>query len=114
MNIVVEFTNNSGNVFRGHNNELIPAGAKFYMVATLDPSAQAGVTQPQSETINQVFRQDYTTVANLTINTNDATDHNKGLGAAYNVIPDLRTPALSIGLSVDLTWQTGLTFDVNM
>ena len=114
VNIVVEFTNNSGNVFRGHNNELIPAGAKFYMVATLDPSAQAGVTQPQGETINQVFRQDYTTVANLTINTNDATDHNKGLGAAYNVIPDLRTPALSIGLSVDLTWQTGLTFDVDM
>jgi len=114
VNIVVEFTNNSGNVFRGHNNELIPAGAKFYMVATLDPSAQAGVTQPQGETINQVFRQDYTTVANLTINTNDATDHNKGLGAAYNVIPDLRTPALSIGLSVDLTWQTGLTFNIDM
>ena len=114
VNIVVEFTNNSGNVFRGHNNELIPAGAKFYMVAKLDPSAQTGVTQPQGETINQVFRQDYTTVANLTINTNDATDHDKGLGAAYNVIPDLRTPALSIGLSVDLTWQSGLTFDVNL
>ncbi len=114
VNIVVEFTNNSGNVFRGHNNELIPAGAKFYMVAKLDPSAQTGVAQPQGETINQVFRQDYTTVANLTINTNDATDHDKGLGAAYNVIPDLRTPALSIGLSVDLTWQTGLTFDIDI
>jgi len=114
VNIVVEFTNNSGNVFRGHNNELIPAGAKFYMVAKLDPSAQTGVAQPQGETINQVFRQDYTTVANLTINTNDATDHDKGLGAAYNVIPDLRTPALSIGLSVDLTWQSGLTFNIDM
>lgn len=114
VNIVVEFTNNSGNVFRGHNNELIPAGAKFYMVAKLDPSDQNGVKQPQGETINQVFRQDYTTVANLTINTNDATDHNKGLGAAYNVIPDLRTPALSIGLSVDLSWQSGLTFNIDM
>ena len=115
VNIVVEFTNNSGNVFRGHNNELIPAGAKFYMVATLNPTATSGVTQPSKDAnINQVFLQDYTTVANLTINTNDATDHNKGLGAAYNVIPDLRTPALSIGLSVDLTWQSGLTFNVDM
>ena len=114
VNIVVEFTNNSGNVFRGHNNELIPAGAKFYMVAPLNPTAKSGVTQPSGTTINQVFLQDYTTIANLTINTNDGSDHNKGLGAAYNVIPDLRTPALSIGLSVDLTWQSGLTFDVDL
>lgn len=112
VNIVVEFTNNSGNVFRGHNNELIPAGAKFYMVATLDPTK--GTKPTDNSSINQVLLQDYTTVANLTINTNDGSDHNKGLGAAYNVIPDLRTPALSIGLSVDLTWQNGLTFDVDL
>lgn len=114
VNIVVEFENNSGNVFRGHNNELIPAGAKFYMVAQLNPSAGTGVTQPDGGNIKNVILQDYVTKANLSINTNDGADHDKGLGAAYNVIPDLRTPALSIGLSVDLTWQTGLTFDVNM
>ena len=114
VNIVVEFENNSGNVFRGHNNELIPAGAKFYMVAQLNPSATSGVSQPKDGSIKNVILQDYVTKANLSINTNDGNDHDKGLGAAYNVIPDLRTPALSIGLSVDLTWQTGLTFDVNM
>ena len=115
VNIVVEFTNNSGNDFRGHNNELIPAGAKFYMVAKLDPTATSDVTQPSKDAnINQVFLQDYTTVANLSINTNSDTNHDKGLGAAYNVIPDLRTPALSIGLSVDLTWQSGLTFNIDM
>ena len=114
VNIVVEFENNSGNVFRGHNNELIPAGAKFYMVAQLNPSATSGVTQPKDGSIKNVILQDYVTTANLSINTNDGNDHDKGLGAAYNVIPDLRTPALSIGLSVDLTWQTGLTFDVDM
>ncbi len=114
VNIVVEFENNSGNVFRGHNNELIPAGAKFYMVAQLNPSAGSGVTQPKDGSIKNVILQDYVTKANLSINTNSGNDHDKGLGAAYNVIPDLRTPALSIGLSVDLTWQTGLTFDVNM
>jgi hypothetical protein len=114
VNIVVEFENNSGNVFRGHNNELIPAGAKFYMVAQLNPSAGSGVTQPKDGSIKNVILQDYVTKANLSINTNDGKDHDKGLGAAYNVIPDLRTPALSIGLSVDLTWQTGLTFEVDM
>ena len=114
VNIVVEFTNNSGNVFRGYNNELIPAGAKFYMVAPLNPSATSGVTQPDGGSIKNVILQDYVTKANLSINSNDADGHDKGLGAAYNVIPDLRTPALSIGLSVDLTWQSGLTFNVDM
>ena len=66
-----------------------------------------------------MFKQDYVTSANFTIqaNTKDAStspNQDKGLGAAYNVIPDLRTPALSIGLSVDLTWQSGLTFDVDL
>ena len=114
VNIVVEFKNNSGNVFRGHNNELIPAGAKFYMVAQLNPSAGTGVTQPDGGSIKNVILQDYVTKANLSINTNNDEGHDKGLGAAYNVIPDLRTPALSIGLSVDLTWQSGLTFNVDM
>ena len=58
--------------------------------------------------------QDYVTTANFTIVKNDGTSHANGLGAAYNVIPDLRTPALSIGLSVDLTWQSGLTFNVDL
>ena len=45
---------------------------------------------------------------------NSDTNHDKGLGAAYNVIPDLRTPALSIGMSVDLNWQSGLTFNIGI
>ena len=118
VNIVVEFENNSGNVFRGHNNELIPAGAKFYMVAQLNPSAKTGITQPTPAGTafdnTKVFQQDFTTIANLKIVSNDVDGHDKGLGAAYNVIPDLRTPALSIGLSVDLTWQAGLTFNIDM
>ncbi len=119
INIVVELGNNTGNVFRGHKNELIPAGAKFYMVAQLDPSAKDGVSQPTGGSIKNVILQDYVTTANLTIKQNvkdDSTNPNQdqGLGAAYNVIPDLRTPALSIGLSVDLNWQSGLTFNIGM
>lgn len=115
VNMVVELENNTGKAFYGHNKQVIPAGSKFYMVAQLNPSAG---TQPQSPGTafdnTKVFQQDFTTIANLKIVTNDDGEHDKGLGAAYNVIPDLRTPALSIGLSVDLTWQTGLTFDIDM
>lgn len=118
VNMVVELENNTGKAFYGHNQQVIPAGSKFYMVAQLNPSATSGVTPPTPAGTafdnTKVFQQDFTTIANLKIVSNAADGHDKGLGAAYNVIPDLRTPALSIGLSVDLTWQTGLTFDVDM
>lgn len=118
VNMVVELENNTGKAFYGHNKQVIPAGSKFYMVAQLNPSATTGITQPTTPGTafdkSKVFQQDFTTIANLTIVSNNDGEHDKGLGAAYNVIPDLRTPALSIGLSVDLTWQAGLTFNVDM
>lgn len=110
VNVLLELTNNTGKRFKGKNG-YIPAGAKFYLLGTLTPNKG---TNYDATKLNQVFKQDYVTTANFTIVTNDGDGHDKGLGAAYNVIPDLRTPALSIGLSVDLTWQTGLTFDVDM
>ena len=112
VNVLLELTNNTGKRFKGKDG-YIPAGAKFYLLGTLTPS-KGQIDGQTSTTLNQVFKQDYVTTANFTIVTNDGKDHDKGLGAAYNVIPDLRTPALSIGLSVDLTWQTGLTFNVDM
>lgn len=113
--MVVELENNTGKDFAGHNGDIIKAGANFYMVAKLDPKNNMGeVTQPGSVNLTKVFQQDYTTVANLTIMENSDTNHDKGLGAAYNVIPDLRTPALSIGMSVDLNWQSGLTFNIGI
>lgn len=113
--MVVELENNTGKDFAGHNGDIIKAGANFYMVAKLDPTNNMGeVTQPGSVTLTKVFQQDYTTVANLKIMENSDTNHDKGLGAAYNVIPDLRTPALSIGMSVDLNWQSGLTFNIGI
>ena len=110
VNVLLELTNNTGKRFKGKDG-YIPDGAKFYLLGTLTPSKG---TSYDATKLNQVFKQDYVTTANFTIVTNNGEGHDKGLGAAYNVIPDLRTPALSIGLSVDLTWQTGLTFNVDM
>lgn len=96
--IAVEFKNNSGADFYGADG-LVKDGATFYMVAQLDPDA---ATDAKGRT--SVFEQDYTTVANLTINS---------LKHAYNCIPDLRSTQLSLGLAVDLTWQDGIVFDVD-
>jgi hypothetical protein len=37
----------------------------------------------------------------------------KNLRAAYNTIPDLRTPKLELGFSVDLTWQSGHEYTID-
>ena len=57
-----------------------------------------------TETGGHVFKQDFTTTAKLTL---------KDLKTAYNTIPDLRTPQLELGFSVDLTWQNGHLYKVD-
>lgn len=100
VNIAIELVNNTGNNFEGADG-MIYKGATFYMVAQLDPSdASLSNTDKKS-----VFMQDYKTTANLTI---------KSLKGAYNVIPDLRSTNLTFGLAVDLDWEEGLTFDVDI
>lgn len=104
VNIAVEFVNN-GAEFYGANGQVIPAGAKFYLIAQLNPTAGVtGVTIPDGLQNPHVFMQDYTTTANLTI---------KSLANAYNTIPDLRASELSLGLTVDLNWTSGIKFDVD-
>ena len=100
VRIAVEMVNNTGKDFYGVGNQLIPNGGKFYVVAQLDPA-----TQGTSATGGKVFKQDYTTTATLTL---------KNLRNAYNTIPDLRTPKLELGFSVNLEWRTGDTYDVDL
>ena len=87
---------------------------KFYLVAELNPNAATGVSGTiqwpdadksnfPAKDINRVFIQDHTTTAKFTINS---------LQNAYVTIPDLRASNLQLGLSVDLNWRNGLTFDV--
>lgn len=101
--VAVELVNNTGIDFYGADG-MIPAGGKFYLIGKLNPEAATGVTG-KDDNVNRVFLKDYTTKANLTIN---------DLKNAYNVIPDLRSTAISVGLAVNLEWQTGITFDVEI
>lgn len=99
--VTIELENNSGQAFYGKDG-IIQKDTKFYLVGQLNPN-KTGLTNPNS--VNRVFVQDYVTTANFKI---------KDLKDAYNCIPDLRTSGINVGLAVDLSWKTGITFDVDI
>lgn len=103
VKFVLELTNNSGTEFVGQNNQIIPNGGKFYLAGALNVNAENGVTNPAA--LEDVFISDYLTKANVKISS---------LKDAYNVIPDLRATNLQLGLSVDLEWEEGITFEVEI
>lgn len=96
VNFALEMVNN-GEAFYGSDG-LVPTGGTFYLVGTLSTK--------QSDTENNyVFEKDHHTVANVTISS---------LATAKNVVPDLRQTQLELGLYVDLTWEEGLVYDVEI
>lgn len=96
--VTVELQNNSDEDFYGAEG-IIPKNTKFYLVGELKLSGNT------TETIDRVFVKDHTTVANFTIT---------NLKKAYNHIPDMRTSKINVGLAVDLKWETGIQFDVEL
>lgn len=99
--VTIELTNKSGQAFYGKDG-IIQKDTKFYLVGILNPNKE-GLSKPAG--VNRVFVQDYVTTANFKI---------KDLKSAYNCIPDLRTSGINVGLAVDLSWKTGITFDVEI
>lgn len=101
VNVVIELENKAGD-FYGVDG-LIPKDSKFYLAGTLDLSKNNKTED--GTTLDHVFIKDHTTVANFTIN---------DLKKAYNCIPDLRTSKINVGLAVDLKWESGIIFDVEL
>lgn len=100
--VVLEFVNNTGVDFYGKEG-MVPKEGKFYLVGKLDKAATTGVTNTKN--VDHIFVQDHTTVANFNI---------KSLKNAYNNIPDLRSTSVSVGLAVNLTWENGIEFNVDI
>ena len=113
--VALEFQNNTGVDFFGKDN-LIANGSNFYLIGELDPSSMTGPALPAyhalppydagctTNTISRVFIQDHMTTANFKIG-----EHS--LKYAYLTVPDLCSSSVTLGLSVDLKWETGLVFD---
>ncbi|OYP69750.1 hypothetical protein [Prevotella sp. P2-180] len=128
VSIAIELVNNTGVDFKGQDG-IVADGQKFYLVGRLEIENKTLSGWPVSYDTDEnnhtegylyksyenrypveantlrVFIQDYTTVAKFTINS---------LKNAYVTIPDLRASKLQLGLSVDLEWKTGLTYDVTI
>ena len=125
----LELLNNTDDDFWGEMN-LIRKGGVFYLIGKLDLAAAIAKARETNasaftdldrdydcyppydnngNTVNapRVFMQDYITIANLTLG-EDCLKH------AYVTVPDLRSSQISLGLSIDMSWTTGLTFDVDM
>lgn len=112
--VALEFVNNTGIDFYGVNG-MIPAGNTFYLVGKLELSTAAdtwtssyptGYRVPQSG-VKRVFGQDHKAVAKFRIG-------ETSLQKAYSTIPDLRSTEVLFGLSVDLNWEAGMTFTVDL
>lgn len=123
VNIALEFKNN-GKDFYGRDG-LIAQGQKFYLVGKLKGDATnatnslpttwpAGIPQSGNR---RVFIQDFKTTAVFTIDNGDSTADPArvpSLQNAYSVIPDLRSTQMVFGLSVNLAWTPGLTYNISL
>ena len=116
--VALELKNNTGQDFYGKHS-LIRNGDSFYLVGKLDPTniawddlGQLSTDHPlppynadgSSKEIVRVFMQDFMTTANFWFN-------ETSLHEALLTVPDLRHSSLTLGLSVDMNWSTGITFD---
>ena len=110
--VALEFQNNGGD-FYGVGN-MIRAGGTFYLVGKLTlANATNSITWPTnyaippynattgaSQEVNRIFIQDFMTTATFKIGA-------ESLQKAFVTVPDLRSSQTSLGLSVNLEWQTG-------
>lgn len=90
--VALEFINNSDKDFVGVDG-IVYKGTKFYLVAEIDPSEFSG--DPRTEIRDRVFTQDYTTTLNMKVT---------GLAKAYNVVPNLLSPRLELGIELVTRW----------
>ena len=90
--VVLEFINNSDKDFYGLDG-IILRGTKFYLAGEIDPAeASSGAT---AATVGRVFTQDYTTTLKMRVT---------GLAKAYNVVPNLLSPRLELGIELVPRW----------
>ncbi len=90
--VALELTNDSGTDFKGLGG-IVQKGTKFYLVGEIDP--EQFKEDSRTEIRDRVFTQDYTTTLNIKV---------KGLEKAYNVVPNLLSPRLELGIELTPKW----------
>ena len=92
VKIILEFENKSGSQFYGMNQQIIYPGTRFYLVGEIDPSDGTG---GDTTSAGRVFTKDYTTLVNVTV---------ASLAKAYNVLPNILSSNLEIGVETTPQW----------
>lgn len=116
--VALEFKNGNVKDIYGKGG-MIPKGGTFYLVGKLQlssPVTGSTITWPttyaippydangESTKTTRVFIQDFMTTATFKIGA-------ESLKNAFTTVPDLRASQTSLGLSVDLNWRSGLSFE---
>jgi len=97
--VVLEFSNETGQKFNGIDGVIYP-GAKFYLIAQLDPEGEGS-----DDYANRVFTQDYTTAVTMRV---------ASLAKAYSCMPDLLEARLEIGVQIVKQWIQSTTTTVKL
>jgi len=100
LQIALEFQNDSDKDFEGSTG-IVYQGTKFYLIGEIEPKLDAD--KPKAS--NRVFTQDHITTVQFTV---------KSLEKAYNVLPDLMSPRLELGLELTPQWVQTTPTDVEL
>lgn len=98
VTVILELENNSEKDFRGENG-IVYNGTKFYLAGKVvfsDGDANSVATSEQNDVSCRVFTQDHTTILNMKV---------KSLAKAYNVMPNIQSGRLEVGVEINLKWE---------
>ena len=93
VEIILEFENNSGTAFEGVDGTIYP-DTRFYLIGKVEAGNYLD-SNVNDENKKQVFTKDYTTTVEMTVSS---------LAKAYNVLPNLLTSNMEIGVETSPQW----------
>lgn len=101
IHVLLEFENNSGRDFAGLEGGRIYQGTKFYLAGTVDPTQ----ADNNGHSRFQAFTRAEYTQLNVTVSS---------LAGAYNVMPNLLSPRLELGIELTPRWIVTTPTDVEL
>lgn len=93
VTIMLELENQSGKNFKGEDG-IVYNGTKFYLTGIIKLSESSNKSE-KKDVNKRVFTQDHTTTVKMTVQT---------LAHAYNVMPNILSGRLEIGVDIKLDW----------
>lgn len=93
LHMALEFQNNSGANFYGHDGDIILSGSRFYLFAELH---FADAVNNSGQSLGSILVQDHYTRVNFRVNT---------LANAYATLPEMADPQLEIGVHAEVQWM---------